>query len=217
MIWFIGKNWRLGLFLLAYFLIPFAALAFFGKVIYPRFILFMVPPLLVPFGIFLAEHLKLNQKNVIVLSVVTVGVLVPLLYFNTTLLFDPIHAPMPGADRQQLINDWPAGYGIKEAISYLQEEAKSHSIIVGTEGTFGLYPMALELYLGKDPNVTFKPYWPLNEFPTELQTLAGEKPTFLLFKERQQIPPEWPLQLIKEYQRGDGPTYLKFYRVLPKQ
>lgn len=213
-IWLIKRNLRVGLFFLGYFSIPFIGLAIFGKVIYPRFLLLMLPPLLIPLIMWIVDLTATVAYRRWVYGGLALAML-PALFFDFKLLTDPVHAPIPYADRQQLINDWPAGYGIKEVVAYLSEEAKINHIYVGTEGTFGLYPMALELYLGKDPQVTFKPYWPVNEFPDELRDLARTNPTFLLFKERQNIPKEWPLALIEAYQRGDGPTYLKFYRVLP--
>jgi len=214
LLWHIKHKWREGIFFAAYFTVPFLALAFFGKVIYPRFILFMVPPLMVSFIAFIDYLLKSKFKNVLILlGVVT---LVPLVFFDFKLLTDPIHAPLPTADRQQFINDWPAGYGIPQVVQSLKQEADKQHVTVGTDGTFGLYPMALELYLGTNPNITFKPYWPLNEFPKDLLEDAKREPTFLLFKEKQTAPSDWPLELIGEYQRGDGPTYLRFFRVVPK-
>lgn len=212
--WLIRRNWREGLFFLSYFLVPFLGLAALGKVIYPRFLLFMLPSLLLPFIMWIVQSAKVVKYQRWVYGGLAV-LLLPALFFDFKLLTDPVRAPMPLADRQQLISDWPAGYGIKEIVAYVNDQAKISRVIVGTEGTFGLFPMALELYLGKDPQVTFIAYWPINEFPKELQEYARERPTFLVFKERQQIPSEWPLSLIAEYQRGDGPTYLKFYRVLP--
>ena len=102
-------------------------------------------------------------------------------------------------------------------MDFISKETQKGKIIVGTEGTFGLFPMALELYHKDNPNVRFKPYWPLGEtVPVELTESAKHMPTYLVFKERQEVPSGWPLELIAEYQRGDGPTYLKFFRVLPK-
>lgn len=213
--WYIRKSWKTGLFFLSFFIVPFVSLAFFGRVIYPRFLLFMIPPLLIPTFLFFSY---LYQKYSIKILFGGFFLLALPLFFSFKLLTDPIHAPLPQADRQQFINDWPSGYGIPEVVDYLDQEAKNGPIIVGTEGTFGLFPMALEVFLGKNNNITFKAYWPLNEFPTELEILAQKQPVFLIFKERQVFPEGqyWPIELIKQYQRGDGPTYLKFYRVLPK-
>jgi 4-amino-4-deoxy-L-arabinose transferase-like glycosyltransferase len=214
-IYLLRKSLTQGLYFLGWFVIPFMALAVFGKIIYPRFILFMVFPLLLPIIILLEEKI-VNIKKQLLLLIIMLIISIPILDFDRKILFDPVHAPLPNADRQQLISDWPSGYGIKEVVAYLEEASKGQKIIVGTDGTFGLYPMALELYLGKNVNVTFKPYWPLNEFPKELIEDAKTMPTYLLFKERQEPESGWPLELIAQYERGDGPTYLKFYRVLPK-
>ena len=40
-------------------------------------------------------------------------------------------------DRNQLFDDWPSGYGVREVISYLREQSKEQKIVIGTEGTFG--------------------------------------------------------------------------------
>lgn len=212
---FLKKDRRICLFFLSWFIIPFFGLAFFGKVIYPRFLLFMVFPLLMPLLIVVTDIWEKRKINLIYAAIVLI-IICPLVYFDYQILFNPLKAPMPKADSQQLLNDWPSGYGIKEVIAYLDEESKKGSLVVGTDGTFGLFPMALELYLGKNPNVTIKAYWPLLEFPKDLQELAKTKSAFMIFKERQQPDPGWPLLLIKEYQRGNSSTYLKFYRVLPK-
>jgi len=214
-IFLLRRKWQEGLFFLGFFLVPFVALAFFGKVIYPRFLSFMLPAILVPVIIFVSYLWETKIQKPLLLILATV-VLVPILVFDLQLLTDPVSAPLPYADRQQLINDWPAGYGIKEVITLFTVESKTKHIFVGTEGTFGLFPMALELYLGTNPNVTFKAYWPVSEVPAELRELAKTYPTYLLFKERQDIPGEWPLLLISEYRRGDGPTYLRLFRVLPR-
>jgi 4-amino-4-deoxy-L-arabinose transferase-like glycosyltransferase len=214
MVWFLRKDFKKAVFFSSFFFIPFLGLAFFGKVIYPRFILFMIPALLIMIMLFVENLLTRARSSFFI--IILILVFLPAAWFEFKLLTDPIHAPLPSADRQQLINDWPAGYGINEVVAYIHQAAVSQPVILGTEGTFGLYPMALELYLGKDPNVTVKPYWPVSEVPPELLQLAKTKPVFLVFKERQDIPSSWPLELIAQYQRGDGPTYLKFYRVIPK-
>ncbi len=213
--WLVRKNWRLGLYFILWFLGPFLSLALFGKVIYPRFILFMTFPLLMPLVLFMHD-LWQKMKHKVALIFLGILLLLPALRFDWLILTDPIRAPLTNSDRQQFINDWPAGYGIKEVVNYLNEESKKHSLVIGTEGTFGLFPMALELYFVKNVNVTVKPYWPLSDFPQELSDIAKTKPTYLVFKERQAIPEEWPIKLINQYQRGDGPTFLKFYQVIPK-
>lgn len=211
-IWNFRRDKRETLFFLSYFAVPFFSLALFGKVIYPRFLLFMIFPLLI-LVVYFSVFIFTKTKNNFLLLGATLLLLWPQLYFDYKLLTDPVHAPLPTADRQQFINDWPAGYGIKEVVDFLRVESSKGKIVVGTEGTFGLFPMALELYHKDNTNITFKPQWPLNEFPDELSQDALSYPTYLVFKERNEIPKEWPLTLVAEYQRGDGPTYLRLFRV----
>lgn len=214
LIWYLRKNFRQGLFFLGYFLIPFVALAWFGKVIYPRFLLFMLPPLFLLMALFVNEMIKKKPLILIIFSAFLIFAYP--IYFQFRILTDPVRAPIPRADYNQFINDWPAGYGISEIVTFLNNQTKTKEVVIGTEGTFGLFPMALELYLGSNQNVKILPYWPVNEVPEELQELAKTKETYLVFKEKQEIPSEWPLILVNQYQRGIGPTYMKFYRVLPK-
>ena len=55
----------------------------------------------------------------------------------------------------------------------------------------------------------------MNEVPEELLESAKKYPTYLIFKEKQNIPKVWPLELIAKYRRGLGNTYLYFFKVLP--
>jgi hypothetical protein len=213
--WLVLKDWRDGIFFLSWFVIPFAALAFFGKVIYPRFLLFMLTPLVVMLTLYISEKVT-GSKNKAILAIAAIIISSQLLLFDYQIVFQPIQAAIPSADRKQFLTDWPSGYGISEIVSFLEKESKNGPVFIGTEGTFGLFPHALELYLGTNHNVTIKAYWPVGEVPEELIESARIRPTFLVFKERQVVPSEWPLLLINEYRRGDGPTFMRFFRVLAK-
>ncbi len=199
------------------FIFPFFSLATFGKVLFPRFILFMVLPLFVIAAKTLADFSSRLNKNVFV------GILFLLLIFiypliqTYFLIVSPVQASIPKVDRDQLFDDWPSGYGVKEVISYLKEKAEKGKIVVGTEGTFGLNPAVYEIYLGSNKNVEIHGYWPITEIPADLLSAASIYPTYLIFKERQKIPDDWPIKLINKYRRGKGNTYLLFYQVVPKQ
>ena len=214
LVWYLRKNLREGLFFLCYFVIPFVALAWFGKIIYPRFLLFMLPPLFLLIALFVNNLIK--KKSLIMILIAAILVFAYPIYFQIKILTDPVRAPIPQTDYNQFINDWPAGYGISEIVKFLNQQAESKEVVIATEGTFGLFPMALELYLGENKNIKIIPYWPVNEVPNELLVLAQSQEVYLVFKEKQNIPQEWPLILVNQYQRGNGETYMKFFRVLPK-
>ncbi len=216
-LWMFFKRDRKILYLFVWFLFPFLSLAFFGKVIFPRFLLFMVMPLFIISGFILSKIFvfALHKMKVFLL-------LIPLLliypaYQSYLVIFSPIDVNIPVIDRNQLFDDWPSGYGVKEVISYLLEKSKTSKIIVGTEGTFGLNPAVYEIYLGNNKNVEIYGFWPIFEVPALLIEKSKQYPTFLIFKERQDVPTQWPLDLVGKYRRGKGNTYLLFYQVNPSK
>lgn len=211
---FVRKDFREKALLFSWFLIPFVGLAFFGKVIYPRFILFMSLPLLV-LAVFSLEEVATRVKKREVLIVVFLLFLALPMFTDWKILFEPTTAPIPKADVGQYINDWPAGYGVKEVVAFAKKEAQDQQVFIATEGTFGLMPTSLELYLWDHPNVKIKGYWPVGEIPEEVLEKAEEKPTYFVFNETQRIPSDWPLELIFKTRKGNGKTFLHFFKVVP--
>ena len=198
------------LFFLLFFL-PFFALAVFGKVLYPRFILFMTLSLL-PLYAYAIEKIWFSLKRSLLRIIFIIIIFIYPIYFDSQIIFNVINTPLPGSDRSQYLDDWPAGYGVIEVITYLNTEKENQPIYLATEGTFGLFPYAFELEYYDDSKVTVKGYWPL---PTQ-QTLEDEarsKPIFLVLKESQKLPSGYDADLINQYRRGLGDTYLKFYRL----
>ena len=128
---------------------------------------------------------------------------------------DPLSMPVPGVDRFQLVDDWPSGYGIPEVVEFLRSEAKNGPLFVGTEGTFGLTPSALEIYLKDEKNIQIKGYWPIGSGIPELSQIAETGlPTYLLFKDTQEPEPLWPLQFVAKYRKGRGNVFSSLYRVV---
>lgn len=200
--------------LFIWFVIPFLALAIFGKIIFPRFILFMVLPLFIISAHTLAVFTAfLSGRNIKLLLLIPIILLIPA-YQSFLAITNPVQMSISVIDRNQLFDDWPSGYGVREVISYLREQSKEQKIVIGTEGTFGLNPAVYEIYLGTDnKNVEIYGFWPVNEVPTLLLEKAKTYPTYLIFKEKNNVPSSWPLTLVEKYRRGQGNTYLLFYRV----
>lgn len=211
----IKKDKRL-IYLFLWFLLPFLSLASFGKVIFPRFILFMVLPLFVIAGHVISNFTFFAYKKMKILLLIIAFILVSSFYQSYLLIFSPVNAAIPQVDRNQLFDDWPSGYGVKEVIAFLKEKSRLSKVVVGTEGTFGLNPAVYEIYLGDNKNVEVHGYWPVSEVPEELLEKSRLYPTYLIFKEKQLIPSDWPLTLVARYRRGKGNTYLLFYQVNPK-
>ncbi len=115
-----------------------------------RYILFSIPPLLVVTAYGFSElfkKFKLDQK-IVILAAAALAILP--LYFDLQLLTDPAKADLPRNERRGYLEDWTAGYGLKEIAAYLINVAdKEGGAVVGTEGSFGTLPDGLQIYLDK--------------------------------------------------------------------
>lgn len=216
------KFLREKIFLILWFFIPFAALALFGKTLYPRFIFFMTLPLL-PLIAFSVIKIYGVVKNKILLSALSVAFLIFLLRSDYLILNNFSKAPIPFADLEQYSNGWTSGAGVKEIVGFLEKEARDKKIFVGTQGTFGLMPYALEIYLVNNKNIILTGFWPIEEkLPKKLNEVRKQIPTYVLFYQPCHIcksigepPVLWPVTLVSSYKRGIGPTHLSLYRINP--
>jgi len=206
------KIWE-KLFLFIWFLAPLVALALFGKVLYPRFIFFMSLPLitLAAWGLE-AVFKKLKSRWLVGLACLLVFAWS--LRLDWQILFQPQKAAIARSDKDQYVRSWPAGYGIKEIVVWAKEEARDQKIFIATEGTFGLMPASLELYLWDYPNVEIKGFFPVNDIPLAVKEKAKKMPTFFVFNETRIVPGSWPLKLIAEYSRPDPKFSMRLYRVV---
>lgn len=196
--------------------LPFVALANFAKILYPRYILFMIIPLLVICAysiVSLWDKTKNNSIRFVILALC----FLPSIYTTSFIVLQPKAAPIPPADRGQFIEDWPAGGGVKEVVSYLSAEAMHQRVHVFTEGTFGLLPYSIEIYLVDYLNVQITGIWPLPaRMPEAIETSARSVATFFVLNETQ-TPPSWPMTLIGEYEKANREDHkkLRLYRINP--
>ncbi|MBI3282572.1 glycosyltransferase family 39 protein [Candidatus Curtissbacteria bacterium] len=198
-------------------LVPFGAEAFFNKVLYPRFILFYFPYviLLTAFGInSLAQNFQMFKKYVVLF--VLFALLVPSVS-SFYLLTSPTRAKIATSDAGQYLNDWPAGYGVAEIVTFLKNAPEDRQIYVGTEGTFGLLPFGLQIYFFGQQNLHIIGFWPVNhnDLPTQILELAQDNPTYFVFNETQSEITNQHLKLVAKYQKGIGDSYMRLYEVLP--
>lgn len=210
------KRPREKLVLLGWWFAPFVALALFGKVLYPRFIFFMIIPLMILSAVgvqWMWDHFRGSVWRWVLLAVLFFGSL----YTDYYIIASPVYAPIPSADAGQYINDWPSGWGIPEVNDFLLKESQKGKISVYTDGTFGLLPYAIELYLVDNPNITIKGMYPIpSDIPQELIDQAKKHPTYMIFNQKQNVPP-WPMKLIAQYQKGQNTVkFMRLYEVLPQ-
>lgn len=209
----IHKEWKkivLGI----WFVVPFLGLAIFGKVLYPRFVLFITMPLLVlaAWGI---DRLLAQLRSRSLQAIVLILLLAMPLYVDVKILFSIVTAPIPRSDADQYINDWPSGWGIREVVDFIRRESANGPVAVYTDGTFGLLPYAIEIYLVDKPNIEIIGIWPIREEMTDqmLERIAG-KPTYMVLNRDQALPKNWLATEIAAYQKGSiQKVYLRLYRL----
>lgn len=222
---FLNKFFKEKLILLLYFVLPFIALALFGKVLFPRYIFFMSLSLL-PLMAWALDFMVLNiekylsfRRSNIILPLVLLVVFLSLPGFvSYKFMMDPANAPVADSDRGQYSNGSAAGWGVKESVSFFRQQAEKGKIYVATEGTFGLMPEAMEMYFFQNKNVTVKGFWPINSFPKEVEDASKKMPTYFIFYQPQHrvIPSDFPLKLLFQVKQGNTNFYYRVYQVLPK-
>lgn len=189
--------------LYVWWLAPFIALALFGRVLYPRFILFMILPLFILTAVSV-EWIIERLRGTVLLFIVLFLLFFPSGLTDYFIVTNPLYAQIPRSDKGQYIDDWPSGWGVKEVNAILLAQSKLGKVIVYTEGTFGLLPYAMEIYLVDNPNIEIKGIWPLPpEIPKEALDRAKDHTVFFVLNQTQVVPHGWPLELVSEYQKGN--------------
>ena len=234
------------IFLLLISLLPWVVSASRAIVLYPRYLLFFTPPLMTVsvYGFyFLYNNIQVVvrefsnlfngptdiNKTAMQISRIALIVIVAIypLYSTTMLLFNPPLAPLPSQDRGQYIEDTPSGYGVPEIIEFLRSEyEKEEKLVVGTEGTFGLMPFALEIEFryellqnkSEDPALIIQGYWPFDHVPQRIMEAAVSRPAyFIVYQYQGDIPTQMPLELVKEYKKPGGKKTIRLFKVKPQR
>ena len=211
------KQFSEKLLLAGWWLLPFLGLALFGKVLYPRFILFMAMPLYV-LAAYSIDRLLIMVKNRTVSWIIILLCVLQSAIVSFQIARDIKTAQLPKSEIGQYINDWPSGWGINEIVNILETESKKYPVAVYTEGTFGLLPYALEVYLNENKNIEILGVWPPEKIiPLYIADKAKVKNTFYITN-LTQTRPEWPMNLVAEFQKGNNPeSHIRLYKIHPLQ
>jgi 4-amino-4-deoxy-L-arabinose transferase-like glycosyltransferase len=130
------------------FLLP---LLFFGHVLYPRYLLPILPFFTLGFTIGLAQvpllHFRRLFVSCLLLLIFSIGA-----YFTWANLLDPPSMALTASDQAQLFTTWSAGYGILPAVDLLESLSQSQPTLVLTEGHIGTLPDGLQIYFWGRPS-----------------------------------------------------------------
>ncbi|MDZ4229407.1 MAG: hypothetical protein U1C50_04120 [Patescibacteria group bacterium] len=97
--------------------VPLILLIVSAKILFPRYLLVIVPFLLIYAGCGLTW---LNRQLPRLMKPWLVVFLLAPVWFNWQILKDITSAPLPEIDQWQYVSGWPSGYGVKELTDYLQ-------------------------------------------------------------------------------------------------
>lgn len=229
----IRKHTTLTLWLLAWNIGPLLAQTFLAQNVTARYFLFTTTPILIfaAFGlnVILSEVIPtvigstksknpsptatnhFLQKFIVHCSLFIIFLI--LFYTDYRLLTNPESAHLPQIERSGYLEEWTAGQGIPEIVSYLKTQSKDHTLVIGTEGEWGSIPSGLAAYFNQDPRVTILHHsHVIDQVPPELYNSLAQHQVYLVFNnERLHIedPSAQGLKLIMEFPkatRQDG-TY----------
>jgi 4-amino-4-deoxy-L-arabinose transferase-like glycosyltransferase len=215
------RHFKEGGFLWLWLLVPLLGQSAFAKVYTARYILFIIPILLI-FAAYLLWQIFSPLKSRWLTTLVLIAFFVFPVYQMALLLVNPQRAWLPKGERYGYLEIWTAGYGIKEAADYLKEVAKEENVLVGTEGYFGTLPEGLQIYLEKIPKVTVIGLGePVREIPGKLTNgLVNDRVFLLVNDSRLRVVDRKNLRLINQYPKAENQDgtreQLLFFEVMAK-
>lgn len=182
---------RPGLFLLTIPVVLPLAYILVSQAWFPRYLLPVVPPLLLLAAwllVLLYDHLEQVRLVASQRLVVMAGFgLVIISYATVTdywLLVDPSQARLTDREKWQYIEGWPTAYGLAEAAAYVQEITREYDeIYLAVNQNSTVVLKGLDIYFSQPDNVevvTFDAYAGLVPTIDRLNKWALERPTFLI-------------------------------------
>jgi 4-amino-4-deoxy-L-arabinose transferase-like glycosyltransferase len=206
-------NKKLFSYLLIWIVIPFLIVCFFSIVLYPRYIIFM-PTILAITAAYVTKVLKGKQKMILLLAAFFISVI----YFDFSIIFHPQSIPLPPVDRAQYIEDWPAGWGVREIVEFARQKSQNKPVILLAEGNFGMASDSLESFLKRSDQGKIEVWgrWPINESDLkELQKQLKNKSVYVVFSHTTHVPDNWPLKFIQKYDKPGNTSVVLLYELLP--
>ncbi|VVA43716.1 conserved membrane hypothetical protein [Candidatus Roizmanbacteria bacterium] len=198
---------NLGLYFSAWLLAPYLAIAGLSRVIFPRYLIFFATLLTIFSAYFLA-----NLKSKILKYILLILFLSISFFYAYGFYFNLSSIPFPEIDKGQYVEGASAGWGTKEMMEYARKKSKEKQVVILAEGDFGLIADMLNVFLRDDDKINIRGFWPLNEKVLfDNQKELKENLVYVIFSHRQEFPTNWPIKLIKKYDKpGNRTAYYLF-------
>lgn len=146
------KRNKITLIILLWAIIPLIIQMSLLKVFTGRYVLFSIPLILVLIAWGIDTTWSGFRKQISWLGYLLIAVLLTWpLYFIYTVHFAPLgNIPLEKNERRGYLEEWTAGYGLKEIANYLQQRSNNGTVVVGTDGSFGTLSDGLQIYTDKN-------------------------------------------------------------------
>ena len=212
--WFmlLKNNFRLGLYLSAWTLIPYIIFCFVAKVMYPRYIIFFVSLFSIYFTYYLIYVSKKNQR---IANILLFLFFLSVAYFDYTILFDYKNIPLPAIDRGQYITVGSRCYGIKEIVEYARTFSYDRPVKILTEGNFGMAGDVLDTFIRPTDKITITAYWPLTEKELiENQKLLSSEYVLVVYAYQENIPKSTKIRFIQKFEKPENKSSVQLFELV---
>ncbi len=213
LIFIFKKDYRLFIYFLLWLILPFLAIAFFGRVVFPRYLNFFASLFLILTTYFL---IKLKDKRIAWLLVFLY--ILSVAYFDYTILFNQVNIPFPPIDKGQYIEGVSSGYGVKEIIDFARQQSLQKPVILLAEGNFGVVGDMLDASLKQIDRITIRGYWPLdkNSLLTNQKDLNNNY-IYVVFSHRTEFPSDWPMTFVAKFSKPGGKSAFYLFELSKPQ
>ena len=207
---------KLSLYLISWILIPFFAIAFFSKVIFPRYLIFFGSILIIYASYYFTQ---LNNRSLSTnYYLLTTLLIVFFSYYNYTILFNYPKIPFPEIDRGQYIEGATAAWGTKDIVDFAREKSKDKQVILLAEGNFGLIGDVLDVFTKPGDRIFIKGYWPLQKKELlENQKELEKNYVYAIFAQRKDFPSDWPLKFIRKFDKPGNKSSIYLFELIKQQ
>ncbi len=205
------------IYILIWILIPLAAIAFFAKVLFPRYLLFIAGMLLIPSSLFLSSIFKTKKRSAKIILSLLLGIFFyKAAFFDFAILFSPKDIPFPEVDRGQYIEGITAGWGIDQILEMAREKAKERAVLIITEGDFGVLGDQFEAMKKiSDTKIHIKGYWPLEKDSLEKHFAdLQERYVWVVTAYKKETPADWPVKKVQEFRKPNSEEKIILYELV---
>ena len=197
LIFLLVKDFNLGLYLSIWLITPYFAIAGLSRVIFPRYLIFLATLLTI-----FSAYLLSNLRSKLIRYVLLVVFLLISFFYAYGFYFNPSFIPFPEIDKGQYVEGETAGWGAREMMEFARVKSKEKQVIILAEGDYGLIGDVLNVFLKDDDKINIRGFWPLDEKTLlDNQKELKENLVYVVFSQRKEFPTNWPIKLIKKYDK----------------